>query len=64
MTTSGLTHTANTFFKIADKISDRTTPLFWNSSEIFMDLNFGVAEVKRTQDSDTEVKLFVKDINN
>lgn len=56
MTSSGLTHHANTFFKVADKCSDRTTPLFWNSSEIFMDFNFGLSEVKRVKD-DIEVKL-------
>jgi hypothetical protein len=60
LTTSGLTHHANTFFKVANKCSDRTTPLFWNSSEIFMDFNFGVSIIRRVED-DIEVKLQVKD---
>ena len=49
--------------KIADKVLDRCTPNFWNSSELVMDLNFGITKIHRV-DNDIEVGLEVRDYDN
>ncbi len=63
LTSSGLTHHANTFMKIADKVLDRCTPLFWNSSDIVMDYNFGIINIHKVND-DIEVSLEIRDYEN
>jgi hypothetical protein len=63
LTSSGLTHHANTFMKVADKVADRCTPHFWNSSELVMDLNFGITKIHRVAD-DIQVELEVRDYDN
>lgn len=63
MTTSGLTHHVNMFAKVADRVMDMVTPLFWNASELVMDFNFGLFRVKRVS-NDIEVTLQVRDDRN
>lgn len=63
LTSSGLTHHVNSFFKIADRVLNMVTPRFWNTSEILMDFNFGLIEITK-QGADVEVKMQVKDLEN
>ena len=63
LTSSGLTHHVNSFFKIADRVLNMVTPRFWNTSEILMDFNFGMIEVTK-KGADVEVKMQVKDLKN
>jgi hypothetical protein len=57
LTTSGLTHHVNSFFKIADKVLPMVTPDFWTTSEMLVDFNFGLIQIQRTHDDDVEVKV-------
>jgi hypothetical protein len=49
--------------KIANKVLDRCTPPFWNSSELVMDLNFGITKIHRVA-NDIQVSLEVRDYEN
>lgn len=62
LTSSGLTHHVNSFFKIADRVLDLVTPTFWTSRDIYMGFNFGYIEVKKDTQGEVNVKIQVRDI--
>eukprot|EP00347_Sterkiella_histriomuscorum_P018200 403346407 len=60
LTSSGMTHHVNSFFKIAHHFLNYVTPRFWNSTEIYVNFNFALIKTKVTKENDVIVTLQVK----
>jgi hypothetical protein len=56
LTTSGLTHHVNTYFKIGEYIMNAATHPFYLESKIFIDYNFGLMKTQKIKD-DVEIIL-------
>lgn len=61
VTTSGLTHHVNQFFKVGYEMLHFATPEFWRASDVFINYNFGLIQISR-KDDDVIVDVQVKDI--
>lgn len=52
MTTSGLTHHVNSFFKIGEPLLNSNTHPFWIESDIYIDYNYGMLKAKKVNNDD------------